>query len=189
MHALKADTYRVFGRLDWWLPLKGMLLHPTLRVVISVRLCQAAQRSSPALRWLLLPLARVVHRLACQIAGIELPWQAEELQDDEPLVGDRHSLQGLAQRLLPALETGADDDALRALAHAGIEAQAQATGLVQLDALAPRFLASAFASGPALLILLCLALERFTSFRAGEKALRALQRFLRRADAGDRRRE
>jgi serine O-acetyltransferase len=75
MHALKADAYRVFGRLAWWLPLKGMLTHPTLRVVISVRLCQAAQRSPPALRWLLLPLARMLHRLACQMAGIELPWR------------------------------------------------------------------------------------------------------------------
>ncbi|HSK09895.1 MAG TPA: NrfD/PsrC family molybdoenzyme membrane anchor subunit [Vicinamibacterales bacterium] len=40
--------------------------------------------------------------------------------------------------------------------------------------LAPRFLASAFASGPALLILLCLALGRFTRFRAGEAPVRAL---------------
>ncbi len=37
--------------------------------------------------------------------------------------------------------------------------------------LAPRFLASAFASGPALLILLCLVLRRNTSFDAGDKAI------------------
>ncbi len=40
--------------------------------------------------------------------------------------------------------------------------------------LAPRFLASAFASGPALLILLCLALRRLTSFDAGKEAIRKL---------------
>ncbi len=40
--------------------------------------------------------------------------------------------------------------------------------------LAPRFLASAFASGPALLILLCLALRRLTSFDAGSEAIRKL---------------
>ena len=40
--------------------------------------------------------------------------------------------------------------------------------------LAPRFLASAFASGPALLILLCLVLGRFTRFRAGDAPIRAL---------------
>jgi molybdopterin-containing oxidoreductase family membrane subunit len=37
--------------------------------------------------------------------------------------------------------------------------------------LAPRFLASAFSSGPALLILLCLILKRFTSFDPGEEAI------------------
>jgi molybdopterin-containing oxidoreductase family membrane subunit len=40
--------------------------------------------------------------------------------------------------------------------------------------LAPRFLASAFAAGPALLILLCLALRRLTGFDAGEEAIRKL---------------
>ena len=37
--------------------------------------------------------------------------------------------------------------------------------------LAPRFLASAFSSGPALLILLCLILRRFSRFDAGEEAI------------------
>ncbi len=40
--------------------------------------------------------------------------------------------------------------------------------------LAPRFLASAFASGPALLILLCLLLRRISSFDAGQEAIRKL---------------
>jgi Ni/Fe-hydrogenase subunit HybB-like protein len=40
--------------------------------------------------------------------------------------------------------------------------------------LAPRFLASAFASGPALLILLCLILKRFTRFDAGWTAIQKL---------------
>jgi len=40
--------------------------------------------------------------------------------------------------------------------------------------LAPRFLASAFAAGPALLILLCLLLRRFTTFDAGQDAMRRL---------------
>jgi len=40
--------------------------------------------------------------------------------------------------------------------------------------LAPRFLASAFASGPALLILLCLLIRKFTSFDAGREAVRKL---------------
>jgi molybdopterin-containing oxidoreductase family membrane subunit len=40
--------------------------------------------------------------------------------------------------------------------------------------LAPRFLASAFASGPALLILLAFALRRFTKFDAGREAIQKL---------------
>jgi Ni/Fe-hydrogenase subunit HybB-like protein len=40
--------------------------------------------------------------------------------------------------------------------------------------LAPRFLASAFSSGPALLIVLCLMIRRLTGFDAGAKAIRAL---------------
>ena len=40
--------------------------------------------------------------------------------------------------------------------------------------MAPRFLASAFASGPALLILFCLVLKRVGRFDAGEKAIRTL---------------
>ena len=40
--------------------------------------------------------------------------------------------------------------------------------------LAPRFLASAFAAGPALLILLCLALRRITGFDVGEEAIQKL---------------
>jgi len=40
--------------------------------------------------------------------------------------------------------------------------------------LAPRFLASAFASGPALLILVALVLRKLTSFDAGSKAIRKL---------------
>jgi Ni/Fe-hydrogenase subunit HybB-like protein len=44
--------------------------------------------------------------------------------------------------------------------------------------MAPRFLASAFASGPALLILFCLILKRFTKFDAGEKAVQTLAKIV-----------
>lgn len=40
--------------------------------------------------------------------------------------------------------------------------------------LAPRFLASAFASGPALLILLCMVIQRVTLFDPGKKAIQSL---------------
>ena len=50
--------------------------------------------------------------------------------------------------------------------------------------LAPRFLASAFASGPSLLILLALILRKFTKFDAGKEAIQKLadDRHLRHGD-------
>ena len=44
--------------------------------------------------------------------------------------------------------------------------------------MAPRFLASAFASGPALLIIICLILKKFSGFDAGQKAIQALARIV-----------
>jgi molybdopterin-containing oxidoreductase family membrane subunit len=44
--------------------------------------------------------------------------------------------------------------------------------------MAPRFLASAFASGPALLILICLVLRRFGRFDAGDKAIQTLAKIV-----------
>ena len=44
--------------------------------------------------------------------------------------------------------------------------------------MAPRFLASAFASGPALLILLCLILRRFTRFDTGKEPIQALAKIV-----------
>ncbi len=75
MHALKADTYRVFGRSSGWLMFKGILWNPAFRVVATLRCCQAADRCAVPLRWLLLTPARLLHRLASQLAGIELPWR------------------------------------------------------------------------------------------------------------------
>lgn len=44
--------------------------------------------------------------------------------------------------------------------------------------LAPRFLASAFASGPAFLILLCMLLRKLTSFDPGKEAIQALSKIV-----------
>ncbi len=44
--------------------------------------------------------------------------------------------------------------------------------------MAPRFLASAFASGPALLIIFCLILKRYGRFDAGEKAIQTLSKIV-----------
>ena len=57
-----------------------------------------------------------------------------------------------------------------AFLYAGLEARS----FWMTAILAPRFLASAFASGPALLILICLVLRRTTRFDAGTEAIQKL---------------
>jgi serine O-acetyltransferase len=77
MDALKADTVRQFGRFNWWLVAKGFLASPTYRVLVTFRGCQAARQCPPVLRWATFVCARLLHGLACQWAGIELPWRTE----------------------------------------------------------------------------------------------------------------
>lgn len=75
MHALKADTFRQYGRFSWALVLNGLAFRPAYRVVASLRFCQAAHDLRVPWRWLLLVPARLLHALAGQLAGIELPWR------------------------------------------------------------------------------------------------------------------
>lgn len=77
MDALKADTVRQFGHFNWWLVAKGFLASPTYRVLVTFRYCQAARQCHPVLRWPTFVFARLWHGLACQWAGIELPWRTE----------------------------------------------------------------------------------------------------------------
>jgi serine O-acetyltransferase len=75
MPSLKADIHRKFGRSDGHLALKGALLDPAFRVVVTLRLCQAAQQLSPAWRWFAMVPAQLLYRLTSQLAGIEIPWR------------------------------------------------------------------------------------------------------------------
>lgn len=74
MHALKADTFRQFGKFSWWLVFKGALLMQGFRVVVTMRCCQEAQRLPPKIRWLLLIPSKMLHRFASHRAGVEFPW-------------------------------------------------------------------------------------------------------------------
>ena len=77
MHALKADTYRKFGQTDTQSTLKAALLDPAFRALACLRLCQAAQQLPSSWRWLAVLPARLLYRLASQLAGIEIPWRTE----------------------------------------------------------------------------------------------------------------
>lgn len=75
MHALKADIYRKFGRSEGRLALKGALLDPAFRAVLTLRLCQSAQQLPLPWRWLAAIPAKLLYRLTSQLAGIEIPWR------------------------------------------------------------------------------------------------------------------
>lgn len=74
--SLRADTWRQFGRFSWRLVILGFLLRRNFRVCVTLRLSQAAA-SLAAFRFIVLPLARVLHRLASGAAAMDLPWNVE----------------------------------------------------------------------------------------------------------------
>ena len=76
LNALKADTFRQYGRSSWLLTMKGALRYRTFRVVVTMRLCQAAAASHGPAR-LALPLFRMLHRSAANRAGVDFSWQTK----------------------------------------------------------------------------------------------------------------
>ncbi len=74
--ALKGDTFRQYGRFSWGLALKGALTRRTFRVVVTMRLCQAAAQSR-GLGRLAKPLCQVLHKIATHTAAVDFGWQTE----------------------------------------------------------------------------------------------------------------
>lgn len=74
--ALKADTWRQYGRFGWGRVIRGALASRTFRPVVTMRLCQAAASSAGPLQ-LALPFFRALHRLATHAAAMDLAWSAE----------------------------------------------------------------------------------------------------------------
>jgi serine O-acetyltransferase len=74
--ALKADTYRQYGRFSWKLTILGAITFGTFRVVVTMRLCQAVANSRGIIR-IVLPFFKVLHRMACHRAGVDFSWQTK----------------------------------------------------------------------------------------------------------------
>lgn len=74
--ALKGDTFRQYGKSSWGLTLKGALTRRTFRVVVTMRLCQAAAKSR-GLGRLLLPFCKLLHKLATHGAAVDFSWDTE----------------------------------------------------------------------------------------------------------------
>ncbi len=99
-----------------------------------------APLDAPEAAWRQVSLAQLVEffRNPCRYLlrrrlGIELPREADELQDDEPFVPDGRALAALARRLLPPLRQGIDAAAAWRLARAGTEMPGGRFGEQQLQ--------------------------------------------------------
>jgi len=72
--AFRADTWRVFGRFSWPIALRGFVLRRNYRAVATLRLCHYAANGKGLFTRPFLIFARLLHRMACHSAGIDLPW-------------------------------------------------------------------------------------------------------------------
>lgn len=75
-HALKADTHRQYGRFNFGILLKGAIIRRTFRIVVTMRLCQAAAKYHGPIRLLLIPL-KILHRIATHLAAVDFPWDTK----------------------------------------------------------------------------------------------------------------
>lgn len=74
--ALKADTHRQYGQFSWGRVIMGVITRRTFRVIVTMRLCQAAAHSHGPIRLMLLPL-KILHRLATHWAVVDFSWQTK----------------------------------------------------------------------------------------------------------------
>ncbi len=74
--ALKADTYRQYGRFTLRSLVKGVVTRRTFRVVVTMRLCQGVATSHGLLR-MMLSIFKLLHRIATHRAAIDLSWRTE----------------------------------------------------------------------------------------------------------------
>ena len=77
IQALKADTYRIFGKTGWRLTAIAFLKNRTFRVILSARLCQAMNNKGGFSRRLLLPILQMFHLFTTQLAGLDFSWRTK----------------------------------------------------------------------------------------------------------------
>ncbi len=73
--AVQADLTRVHGTASTERALFAALTRRCYRPLFTLRLCQALH-ASPTWRWLL-PFAQMAHRVAREMAGLDLPWRTQ----------------------------------------------------------------------------------------------------------------
>lgn len=71
--ALKADTHRQYGHYNFMSLLKGIVRNRTFRVVVTMRFCNILANSNIFIK-ILLPFAKLLHKLSSSIACVDFPW-------------------------------------------------------------------------------------------------------------------
>lgn len=69
-----ADVFRLHGKTGWLPLLKCLMTARSFRPILTLRLVQAISRRGAIGRCIALPL-RVVHRVFCGMAGMDLPYE------------------------------------------------------------------------------------------------------------------
>lgn len=72
--SLKSDTFRQYGKFTLRHLVTGALSRRNFRVIVTMRLCQAAFASNGAFR-VLLPFFKILHRISTSLAGIDFSWR------------------------------------------------------------------------------------------------------------------
>lgn len=70
------DAYRQAGSASYKNVIRLFLLSRTFRPIVTLRICQALASGNIFLRWISV-VFKVLHKLFCQLAGIDLAWQTK----------------------------------------------------------------------------------------------------------------
>lgn len=74
--ALRADTYRQYGKTNYLYTLLGFCTRRTFRVIVTMRLCQALASGFAPLR-VFLPFMVLLHRITTQMAAVDFSWRTK----------------------------------------------------------------------------------------------------------------
>jgi len=74
---MQYDIYREYGKSSFTLLITGFLFRRNLRPIISLRICQAIYKLPKPFDFLFGFLARIIHRVTCNMACIDLPWHTK----------------------------------------------------------------------------------------------------------------
>ena len=75
-NAMKADTYRQYGRFSWECLIKAIATQRTFRIIVTLRLCQGIADSLGVLR-LTLPFFKILHKFTTWAATMDMLWRTQ----------------------------------------------------------------------------------------------------------------